>query len=380
MNLPLSAVRETAREGLGNRYRASGAADCEFGINGRFLSQPLTGVQRYGREIVGALDSLVAEKAHSIKLIIPNEARQSIDLRNIEIKALGVGRGHAWEQSMLPLRHSGLLLNLCNTAPALGNNRVVCIHDANVFLAAESYSRSFRVFYKMLQPLISRRSTFVTTVSEDAASKISDHLNVARDRIKIAPNGHEHALRWDASRSKLRDMHGFRRPYIVLLGSLAKHKNIGRIMGLSDKLDSIGMDIKIIGGSTAIFHQEQWRAAPNVAFLGRVSDDDLAFLLANALCLAFPSTSEGFGIPLLEAMVCGCPIVASNSSSLPQVCGNAALLADPHDDEQWLKHFVALAESELLCRELSGKGREQVQRFSWRSSAQIYLELMGSNG
>jgi glycosyltransferase involved in cell wall biosynthesis len=373
MNLPLSAVRETVSEGLEHRYRASGVADCGFGINGRFLSQPLTGVQRYGREIVEALDSLAAEKGHSIKLFVPHEARHSIDLRNIEIKALGVGRGHGWEQSILPLRHSGPLLNLCNTAPALGNNRVVCIHDANVFLAAESYSKSFRAFYKMLQPRISRRSTFVTTVSEDAASKISYHLDIARDRIKIAPNGHEHALRWDASRSKL---HRFNRPYIVLLGSLAKHKNIGRIIGLSNKLDSLGLDIKVVGGTTAIFQQERWTPAPNIAFPGRVSDDDLAYLLENALCLAFPSTSEGFGIPLLEAMVCGCPIVASNSSSIPQVCGNAALLADPHDDAKWLKHFATLAESQTLCDELRGKGREQVRRFSWKNSAQLYLELM----
>jgi glycosyltransferase involved in cell wall biosynthesis len=170
----------------------------------------------------------------------------------------------------------------------------------------------------------------------------------------------------------------FNRPYIVLLGSLAKHKNIRRIVDLADTIDSLGLDIKVVGGAATIFQQERWKAAPNLAFLGRVSDDDLAFLLSGALCLAFPSTSEGFGIPLLEAMVCGCPIVASNSSSIPQVCGNAALLADPHDDAHWLKHFTALAGSPMLSCELREKGREQVRKFSWKRSAQTYLEMLGT--
>jgi hypothetical protein len=135
--------------------------DLAFGINGRFLTQPVTGVQRYGREIIHAIDSIVAGKRHAIKLFVPREAPQSLDLQSIGIEPLGPGGGHAWEQCILPFRHRVPLLNLCNTAPSLGNNRVVCIHDANVFLAPESYSKGFRAFYKTLQPWISRRSMFV---------------------------------------------------------------------------------------------------------------------------------------------------------------------------------------------------------------------------
>jgi glycosyltransferase involved in cell wall biosynthesis len=224
--------------------------------------------------------------------------------------------------------------------------------------------------------LIARRAAVVTTVSRDAAAKIAHHLNIPEDRIVVASNGHEHALRWDASRSKLAETVTLRRPYVLLLGSLAKHKNIGRILELADVLDELGLDIRVVGTAAAIFRSERGAAAPNLTFLGQVSDDDLAFLLENALCLAFPSLSEGFGLPLLEAMIWNCPIVASTQSSVPEVCGSAALFADPHDGAGWVKHFVALAESKILSDELRALGQERARRFSWTRSAQIYLDLM----
>jgi glycosyltransferase involved in cell wall biosynthesis len=347
-----------------------------FTINGRFLAQPVTGVQRYAREVIRAIDEQLEGRDHAVRLRAPHDAGDTLALRNIRFERLAPAKSHAWEQMTLPLRCRTPLLNLCNTAPLAGLNRVVCIHDANVFVAPDSYSKSFRVFYKTLQPAVARWATTVTTVSHDAAAKIARHINIPEDRIVIAPNGHEHALRWDADRSKLAETIALRRPYILLLGSLAKHKNIRRILELADVLDELGLDIRVVGSAAAIFQSERGAVAPNLAFLGAVSDDDLAFLLKNALCLAFPSLSEGFGIPLLEAMIWNCPIVASTQSSLPEVCGDAALFADPHDGAGWVKQFVALAESKTLSDELRAKGQEQARRFSWARSAHIYLDLM----
>ncbi len=348
-----------------------------FAINGRFLTQNETGVQRYAREITRALDKILFEAGASARILTPAAPREGLGLKAMTVDVVRPFQGHLWEQLRLPLAEDGLILNLCNTASVLGRRNILCIHDASVFTAPESYSLAFRAFYKGLQPLISRSALAVATVSKDAASRIARHLGIKVGAITVLPNGHEHALRWNPAASRREKVVG--RPYILMIGSVAKHKNIARIIGLANALDDLGLDIKVAGGSASIFTDSYQAAAPNLAFLGRVSDDDLAFLLQDAMCLAFPSISEGFGIPALEALTWGCPVVASDTTSLPEVCGNAALFADPHDDRQWLAHFSSLHASRDLREDLRGKGYEQAKRFSWSTSAQGYHELALSN-
>ncbi len=115
---------------------------------------------------------------------------------------------------------------------------------------------------------------------------------------------------------------------------------------------------------------------PNVVLAGRISDDDLACFLKHALCLVFPSITEGFGLPIVEAMALGCPVVASDCASMPEVCGTAALMASPFRPEEWIGHIEALKRSDLLKDELRGQGLEQVRNFSWAVTAQGYRELL----
>jgi glycosyltransferase involved in cell wall biosynthesis len=110
--------------------------------------------------------------------------------------------------------------------------------------------------------------------------------------------------------------------------------------------------------------------------LGYVTDHDLAYLMDRALCLVFPSWTEGFGLPIVEAMARGCPVISSDRASLPEVCGDAALLAPPDLPEVWVRHVRALATSPELRQNLIGLGHEQVRRFSWAKTAAGYLELM----
>ncbi len=370
-----SAKPLTAAGGIGSRPQA--AWRCSFAINGRFMTQSVTGVQRYGREIVGAMDRILSDRAGHATLIAPAALDEPVELKAITVKRAGPAGGQMWEQAILPFLTCAPLLNLCNTAPAFGRGHVVCIHDANVFIRPDSYSRSFRTFYKFLQPLAARRALQVTTVSHSAAAQLAEHLGIAAHRISVLPNGHEHALAWDASRSAVFAGREPRRDFILLLASRARHKNVERIIGLAGELDALGLDLLIAGGQSAIFADLPARSAPNLVWLGKVSDDDLARLFSEALCLAFPSLTEGFGLPVVEAMALGCPVVSSDRASLPEVCGSAALLADPTDDRPWLRHFRSLAESRQLGAELRGRGREQVKRFSWTASARGYLGLFG---
>jgi glycosyltransferase involved in cell wall biosynthesis len=107
-----------------------------------------------------------------------------------------------------------------------------------------------------------------------------------------------------------------------------------------------------------------------------VSDDDLAFLYRTALCLAFPSKTEGFGLPALEAMALGCPVVSSDAASLPEVCGDSALYASPADATNWLNALLTLHRDEALRRHMADEGRKRAMSFSWRTSAEKYLALM----
>lgn len=348
--------------------------DPSFVINGRFFGQSLSGVQRYGREIVGALDSVLVESGRAAALALPRGA-DAPAFEAIARRPARMWGGHGWEQIALP-RGSGLpLLNLCNTGPMVHGRQVVCMHDTNVFDVPDSYRTSFRLFYAMLQPLLARRAAVITTVSQASASALAARFGLDHRRIAVLPNGHEHALAW------LRDdavvlRHGLVRPFVLLLGSLARHKNMGLLLRLAPALDTLGLDLVVAGGAGTVFAAAAGAQGPNVRVLGSVSDDELAGLLAHALCLAFPSWTEGFGLPIVEAMALGCPVVASDRASLPEVCGAAALKAAPDDPGAWLGHMRALTDSRALRRELVERGRLQASRFSWVTSARRYLELM----
>ena len=136
--------------------------------------------------------------------------------------------------------------------------------------------------------------------------------------------------------------------------------------------------VMVAGGEDASVYARQHGdpLPPNVKHLGRVNDDDLAYLYRRALCLVFPSKTEGFGLPVLEAMALGCPVISSDAASLPEVCGEAALYASPDDAAAWLAAIGRLAAEPMLRENLAGAGPKRSKAFSWRQGAEKYLELM----
>ena len=348
-----------------------------FVINGRFYGQRITGVQRYGREIVRALQPLLAQRGAVAALALPRGVVPPATGPAIAAALPGRLSGHAWEQAGLPFAGTGPVLNLCNTGPVLRRRQVVCLHDANAWTWPDSYSRGFRLFYRALHPLLARRAAVVTTVSQASATDLARHLGLERRRIAVLPNGHEHALRWRISDGALRRIPR-QRPFVLLLGSRARHKNAALLLRLAPALDDLGLDLVVTGARDAIFAAEGGGAAPagNVHRLGHVSDDELAGLMAQALCLAFPSWTEGFGLPIVEAMTRGCPVIASDRASMPEVCGDAAILAPPDAPEAWREAIAALQRSPALRSDLIGRGAAQARRFSWAASARGYLDLV----
>ncbi len=360
-------------------------------INGRFLSQPASGVQRYAEEIVRALDELVAEQDGRsqrlrLELLCPPGSRELPGLKSIPCRLVGRGKGHFWEQASLPPFIKGGLLSLGNTGPLAVSKQIVCIHDVNPRVFPESYSRTFRTFYSVLLPALGQRVAAVATVSKYSASELARFGIAPASKIKVIPNGHEHASRWEPQHSHVtREASGPQT--IVLVGSPAPHKNIALMLRLAERMGRHTLKLAIAGAlDTKVFKQSRREtymacapgttSAEAIIWLGRISDGELAALLNDSLCLAFPSYVEGFGLPALEAMALGCPVVAADRASIPEVCGTAALYAPPDDDCAWLENITRLQTDAGLRLDLSERGQARAKLFSWRESALLYMGLM----
>jgi glycosyltransferase involved in cell wall biosynthesis len=354
-----------------------------WSINGRFLGQRLTGVQRYAREIVQALDRHMAG-GHALArdlevelLVPPGPLPDDVRFEAIRVRATSGPGGHAWEQAVLPRETRSGLVSLCNTGPLLVRKHVVCMHDVNTRAAPQSYSLSFRALYGTLLPALGRTARTIATVSNYSAGELARYRIARADKIVVAPDGYEHALRWTATHtSATRAAAG--PGTVVIIGSPAPHKNVGIVLGLAARLGEAGLRVAVAGASDARVFQSgaDLASAPNIMWLGRLTDDELAALLQDSLCLAFPSLAEGFGLPALEAMAQGCPVVSSTCASLPEICGDAALYAPPFDADAWFAAFVRLRDDKQLRSDLIARGKARAPNYSWTRSAEIYLEAM----
>jgi glycosyltransferase involved in cell wall biosynthesis len=353
-----------------------------WSINGRFLSQNTTGVQRYAHEVLRALDQHLAE-GHpltlglDLELLVPERGPGPPPLQAIRIRIVdGALSGHAWEQIVLPAQARHGLLSLCNTGPVLARKHIVCIHDVNTRVCPSSYTLPFRALYRGMLPVLGQGAAAVATVSRYSADQLVRFGIAKGTKIFVAPNGHEHVLRWEPRHSPTtREYAG--RDTVLVLGSPARHKNVGLVFGLASELAAAGLRIAVVGSRDGfVFSTNQVGPADNVNWLGRLSDAQLAALLQDCLCLAFPSLSEGFGLPVLEAMALGCPVVASDQTSLPEVCGDAALLASAHDRLAWLASLLRLQHDQGLRQDLVRRGRLRAAAYSWSDTAQLYLQQM----
>jgi glycosyltransferase involved in cell wall biosynthesis len=315
----------------------------------------------------------------SLDFLCPGKGVDISPFVNIPLRSLPKAPGYVWEQIVLPQYLRGGLLSLCNMGPLAVRKQIVCIHDVNTRIVPESYSFLFRAAYRLLQPPLGRRAACIATVSGFSRDNIA-RLGIApADNIAMIPDGHEHVLEWNADLSALNGA-GLPRPFVLLVGSKAPHKNVAILYSIAGDLKARGFNVIVAGGGDVnVYAAMRVHELPeNVRHLGRVGDDDLAFLYQNALCLVFPSRTEGFGLPVLEAMALGCPVISSDAASLPEVCGDAALYASPGNAKAWLDAIWRIAIEPNLRKFLVDAGRQRAQSFSWRIGAEKYLELMST--
>jgi glycosyltransferase involved in cell wall biosynthesis len=348
-------------------------------INGRFLTQGMTGVQRFATEIVAAADALAAAGAWPAARVLHPPGARDAGLRGFHAEVVGKRGGQAWEQIDLPRALGGdFLINLGNTAPVVaGSRQAVVIHDAGAFDTPESYSFAFRSWYRLLQKRLARGGATLLTVSAFSRGRIAAALGVDEATIGVLPEGGEHVLRIPADGAVLA-RHGLQTArYALVVGNPAAHKNLSALSAAATVLGQHGLVLAVAGAADpAVFRAGGGVAAEAARVLGRVSDAELRALYENALCLIFPSRYEGFGLPPLEAMVCGCPVIAAHAGAVPEVCGPAALWFDPAQTSSLQEAVLRLIEEDGLRDGMRSAGLTQAAEFTWDRAARRLLSLI----
>jgi glycosyltransferase involved in cell wall biosynthesis len=348
-------------------------------VNGRFLTQAMTGVQRYATEITRALDALSGEgRAPPMRVLAPPGAAAPW-LSHIPLETVGSLGGQGWEQMALPRAARGaMLVSLGNTGPILaGARQAVVIHDAGAFDTPESYSLAFRTWYRALQRLLARRGARIVTVSAFSRARIAASLSLPEASIAVTSEGGEHALREPPDASVLSRNGLAPRRFALAVGTRAAHKNLAALGAGAELLAARGMALAAAGASDpAVFRPAAGAAGRGAIALGRVSDAELRALYEAALCLVFPSRYEGFGLPPVEAMAAGCPVVAARAGAVPEVCGDAALWFDPEAPSSLPAALARLIDEPGLAEALREAGRARAARFTWRAAAERLLDAV----
>jgi glycosyltransferase involved in cell wall biosynthesis len=358
-------------------------------INGRFLSQRTTGVQRYATELILALDRILsAEQAlcsiNSLTILVPKGVENSLNLKFIKVKSVGFFSGYLWEQLELPYHSKGsFLLNFCNMAPLFKRRSIVTICDVSVFSSPRGYSRAFLLWYRLALPIIGRMANSIITISDFSKAEIIKFLNIPEDKIKriyLGVNVADGVLKPPCDSFLARVATKFKdEPFLLTVGSLNPNKNIKVLLDSIGHLRDLNLKVAVVGGGNAkIFGGGNFICSDSVEFFGYVSESELQWLYANATLFVFPSLYEGFGLPPLEAMIYGCPVIASSAASLPEVCGNAAIYLDPFnilDIASKIRTLYMDAEMQADYRE---RGFERVKNFTWDKCAIETLNLINT--
>ena len=283
--------------------------------------------------------------------------------------------GHLWEQAVLPAQARGSELLYCpaNLAPIADRRTVVVIHDAAALRFPGAYSRTYVAYQRLMLPLIAHRARLVITVSDFARTELVELLRVAPERVKVIPAGVDERFRPTVDPAPARQAYGLHRPYALALGTRSVRKNLSALEAAASVLRERGIEPVLAGGQRDYLRDSD----TTLRSLGYVSEAHLPALYAGARVLAVPSLHEGFGLPCLEAMASGVPVVAARRGALPETVGDAGLLVDPGNDDELTDAVVAAACDQGLRARLIAAGLRRAAAYPWRRTAVLTDRAMG---
>ena len=247
-----------------------------------------------------------------------------------------------------------------------------------------------RFLYRPGMRLATRTNDRIATVSEFSKADIAQQLHVPLEKIKVIPNGLRNPFPPTAQRlAELTERYQIQGGFILYVGGIHERKNVVRLIHafgrMIQKTDYSGQ-LLITGKAAGAPYQDRMRIevdaaiaeanlGTRVTLTGFIPDEKLDALMSQAQCMIYPSLYEGFGIPVLEAMRAGTPVITSNLTALPEVAGGAALLIDPLDVEGMASTMAQLLVNPSLQEELKKKGKDRASSYSWQNTAEMYLNL-----
>ncbi len=306
-------------------------------VNGRFLTQRPTGVQRFALDLV-----LAIQDSFELEILIPKTDRIIPEELNSKVTTVEGGSGHYWEQLTLPQylkQNDGLLLNLCNTAPFLWKKNLVTIHDL-AFENKDWVNWKFSLLYKFLIPRIAKSAKHVFTVSNTIKTELLNRYKLDDNLVSVLYN----RVSDEFLNAGIQEVQGLKDPFYLTVGSLNPRKNY---QWLSEVFANNELPRLVIVGGEA----QQFKAAnvnlKNCKVLGYTSIEELKWLYANAEGYVNFSLYEGFGIPTIEAMAMGLPIVCSDIPVNREVAGEEVLYAALNNEKELIKQLKRVS-SELI--------------------------------
>lgn len=353
-------------------------------INGKFLEQKLTGVQRFAYETVKSIDELIstspdyADLKDKVFLCIPSDVDESklSFLKNIKIRKAEKRTGIFWEQTSFAKdirKNKALGLHLCNTVPFLEKKGIVCLHDITYTIHPEFVTTGkhqlMKLWHMVQDKVCAKKTLAVLTVSENSKKEICDCFKIPGDRVAVVYNGWQHfstEIAEGTSLSKWPELESGK--YFYSMSSLAKNKNFTWIIEAAKRHPEYAFavagknDLKKYGDTLS-----EGKALKNLHYLGYVSDDEARLLMKSCRAFIFPSVFEGFGIPPLEALAMGAKVICAKASCLPEIFGDTVYYIDPYnydlDFETLLSGQVSPASTVL-------------EKYSWKKTAEKTLDVV----
>lgn len=260
--------------------------------------------------------------------------------------------------------------------------QITVVHDVIPLLFPRDYPRH-QWYFRHYIPLVLRSSAVVVAVSERTRLDVIERYRLPRDSVMVIPAGVDHRLYTPGINATSVVSRFHLDHYVLYAGSLSPHKNLERLVLAFARLQD-SVTLAVAGYRDPRYWPRLARLAARsgvsdrVRFLGYVTDGELAALYAGARAVVVPSLYEGFGLPVLEAMACGAPVIASSAGAVPEVAGEAALLVDPYDEAGWATAIQRVLDDRELALRLRSQGIARAQQFTWEAAAERMLEVINA--
>lgn len=339
-------------------------------INGRFLTQPMTGTNRFAYELCIAL----SKRQYPFVLLVPDDSLRTdtYDLSHLKIETVRPFKSHLWEQVALPWYMRGkkdsILLSLKGLGPVFMKRQVATIHDMSYRVNPQWFSLPYRLFYRLMTPLLASHAQHLITVSEFSKGEIVKWLGVSPDKVSVIHNAPSECFHQEEETQKNSP---FTEDFILTVSSLDPRKNLSLVFD-AYKQSAQKTPLYVIGERYPVFGSVDIPWNDNIKFLGRLPDEELRRYYAHASLFVYTSLYEGFGMPPMEAIACGCRnIVLSDIPVFREIYGDLAHYVKVDDSAALATMFDTLPEAFH-----PDKISDFIEKFTWEASAERLMEML----